>query len=119
MGVEPAAVAVQFIFSNPCVDAVAPGSARVSHIDRNFPQTADGSDLVIPSEVWERLIAEGRNPEGLPLQRTVACLSGQEASRSCPSADGHPETMKMIPLLIKEGLGVVDLATHHPLPLLI
>jgi D-threo-aldose 1-dehydrogenase len=57
-GVEPAAVAVQFIFSNPCVDAVAPGSARVNHIDRNFPQTADGSDLAIPAEVWERLIAE-------------------------------------------------------------
>lgn len=58
MGVEPAAVAVQFVFSNPCVDAVAPGSARVSHIDRNFPQAADNSDLVIPNEVWERLIAK-------------------------------------------------------------
>ena len=57
-GVEPAAVAVQFIFSNPCVDAVAPGSARVKHIDRNFPQTASGRDFVIPGEVWERLIAE-------------------------------------------------------------
>jgi aryl-alcohol dehydrogenase-like predicted oxidoreductase len=59
MKVEPAAVAVQFVFSNPCVDAVAPGSARVAHIDRNFPQNADGSDMVIASDVWERLIAEG------------------------------------------------------------
>ena len=59
MRVEPAAVAVQFIFSNPCVDAVAPGSARVTHISRNFPQNADGSDLVVPGEVWDRLIAEG------------------------------------------------------------
>ena len=59
MSVEPAAVAIQFVVSNPCVDAVAPGSARVSHIDRNFPRNADGSDLKIHGEVWERLIAEG------------------------------------------------------------
>jgi D-threo-aldose 1-dehydrogenase len=59
MRAEPAAVAVQFVFSNPCVDAVAPGSARVAHIDRNFPQNPDGSDFVIPSRVWARLIAEG------------------------------------------------------------
>jgi len=59
MMVEPAAVAVQFVFSNPCVDAVAPGSARVAHIDSNFPQNGDGTDLVIPGAVWEQLIAAG------------------------------------------------------------
>jgi hypothetical protein len=41
-----------------------------------------------------------------------------ESSRSCRQQ--HPETMKMIPLLIKEGSGVVDrhgdAGTHHSLP---
>ena len=35
---------------------------------------------------------------------------------SCPSADGRPETMKMVPLLSKEGSGVVERSAHHPLP---
>jgi aryl-alcohol dehydrogenase-like predicted oxidoreductase len=59
MMVEPATVALQFVFSNPCVDAVAPGLAHVRFIDINFPRDEDGSDYAIPGAVWKRLIEEG------------------------------------------------------------
>ncbi|HXX22210.1 MAG TPA: NAD(P)/FAD-dependent oxidoreductase [Terriglobia bacterium] len=38
-----------------------------------------------------------------------------QGCRSCLPLDGHPETMKMVPLLSKEGAGVVSRSAHHPL----
>ena len=60
---------------------------------------------------------KGASVDGDPMQQTTverflslfeANRGDRQSSRSCPPADGHPEIMKMLPLLFKEGSGVVD-----------
>jgi len=108
-GADPSAIALSI---------GAAGQAGSRRKAEGRKQKAEGSGRKAVGSK-QKAVGRKQKAEGRKQKAVGALLQSQtESSRSCRQR--HPETMKMIPLLVKEGSGVVDrnaeAATHHPLP---